>query len=305
MTVSSNLSTFLSKRVENFSPETGIAAPEAVVYRVSVEYDDEQNIYQKLTAFAQDPKAGSITELIIGQFDTEAGGNSVEVVETLIVLSNTFTNLKALFVGDITFEECEISWINNTDMTPLLNAYPQLEHFQVRGGQDLAFSNLQHDNLKTLIVETGGLYPNTLNDIMTASLPNLEKLHLWLGSENYGWDSSVEDLEPVLSGGQFPNLKHLGLMDSELQDEIAIAVCEAPVLEQLETLDLSMGILSDKGGEALLNCAGIKQLQHLNLRRHYLSSEMMQQLQSLGISINLDEQEEGDDEDDRYIEVSE
>lgn len=302
MTVSSNLSTFLSKKVENYSPETGIVAPDAVVYRISVEYDDELTIVEKLTAFAKDPNADSITSLIIGQFDTDSGNDSSEVVDALIKLSNTFMNVTALFIGDITYEECEISWINNVDMTPLLNAYPQLTHFQVRGGTGLAFTDLHHDNLETLIVETGGLYPDTLTQILNASLPKLQKLHLWLGAEEYGWGSSLEDLSPILSGEKFPGLKHLGLMDSELQDDIAIAVCEAPIIKQLETLDLSMGILSDKGGEALLNCPHIKNLQHLNLRHHYLSNDMMQQLQALGIAVNVDDQEE---EEDRYIEVAE
>lgn len=304
MTVNSNLSTFLFKKVETWSPETGINATEGIVYRVNVEYDDESSISEKLNAFAQDPKAAGITELIIGQFDTDAGGNSKEAVDTLIQLSSTFTQLKALFLGDITYEECEISWINQTDLTPLLNAYHDLEHFQVRGGEGLSFTNLRHENLKTLIVETGGLHPNTVTDILNAELPKLEKLHLWLGTDEYGWDSSIEDFAPILSGQKFPALKHLGLMDSIEQDEIAAAVCEAPVLQQLESLDLSMGNLSDAGGEALLKCAGIKNLKYLNLRHHYLSNGMMQQLQALGVNINLDDQEEADEED-RYIEVSE
>lgn len=304
MTVNSNLSTFLFKKVETWSAETGINATEGIVYRISVEYDDEQSITEKLTAFAQDPKAAGITGLIIGQFDTDAGGNSKEVVEALIQLSSMFSQLKALFLGDITYEECEISWINQTDMTPLLAAYPQLEHFQVRGGQDLRFQHLHHENLKTLIVETGGLYPDTVADILNATLPKLTKLHLWLGTDEYGWGSSIEDFAPILSGEKFPGLKHLGLMDNEAQDEIAAVVCQSPIIKKLESLDLSMGVLTDAGGEALLNCPDIKNLSYLNLRHHYMSNEMMDKLKATGINVNLDDQEEGDEED-RYIEVSE
>jgi hypothetical protein len=305
MTVSSNLSTFLNKRVQTYVPGSEIVNPETVVYRISVEYDEETPIESKLDEFAASPVAGQIKELIIGQFVTDYGESSQTLVEKLISLKDKFRNLTAIFIGDMTFDECEISWINQSDMTPLLNAYPQLEHFQVRGGEQLAFSNLQHNNLKTLIVETGGLHPGTLKDVMTAKLPRLEKLELWLGSEYYGFASSVDDLQPVLSGGLFPALKHLGLMDSELQDEIAIAVCQSPILKQLDVLDLSMGTLSDKGGQALLNCTDIKRLSLLNLRHHYMSSDMMAKLKALGININMEDQEKAGEDGDRYIEVSE
>jgi hypothetical protein len=93
-------------------------------------------------------------------------------------------------------------------------------------------------------------------------------------------------------------------MDSEIQDDIAIAVAEAPVLNQLKELDLSMGTLTDKGAQALLRSEGIRKLQHLNLRHHFLSEAMMEQLKGLGISINLNDKEEQDG-DYRYVEVAE
>lgn len=304
MTVSSNLTTFLNKKVQTYVPGSDPVNPAAVVYRVSVEYDEETPVESKLDDLAASPIAGEIRELIIGQFVTDYGENSQELVQKLISLKDKFKNLAALFIGDMTYEECEISWINQSDMSPLLNAYPQLEHFQVRGGEELRFSNLQHDNLKTLIVETGGLHPAALKDIMTAKLPRLERLDIWLGSENYGFDSSVEDLRPVISGNLFPALRHLGLMDSEIQDEIAIAVCKSPILKQLDVLDLSMGTLGDEGALALLNCPDIKRLSYLNLRHHFMSDDMMARLKALGININMEEQEKEDDGY-RYIDVSE
>jgi hypothetical protein len=305
MSVSANLDNFLNKRVEQYTPGTPIANTDEVVYRLGVSYEDEDlTIDMVMDAFTKDPKAGEIKELIIGAFELESSENSDVVVEKLIGLNSTFKNLKAIFLGDITFDECEISWIQQSDMAPLLNAYPQLEHFQVRGGDGLRFSDLRHDNLKTLIIETGGLYPATLSDVLSAALPKLERLDLWLGSENYGFESAIEDFEPIFSGTKFPALKHLGLMDSEIQDEVAIAVSESAVLKQLETLDLSMGVLSDKGGEALLNSADVKKLSFLNLRHHFMSDNMMEQLKGLGIKINLDERD-ASAEDERYIEVSE
>lgn len=302
--VSEHAQTFLGKPVLDYSPPTTID-PGQYVYRLRVDYDDESvTITDLLEALVRDPRVGDVQELIIGQFNTDVSESTFEVVDKLVALKDSFKALKALFIGDITYEECEISWINQTDITPVLKAFPQLEHLQVRGGDGLSFSELAHDKLTTLIIETGGLPPTVVKQVNAARLPNLQKLELWLGSDEYGFASTIEDLKPILSGMLFSKLTWLGLMDSVIQDDIAIAVAEAPVLKQLQELDLSMGVLTDKGAAALLKSEGIRKLQHLNLRHHFLSEAMMEQLKGLGISINLDDKEEEDD-DYRFVEVAE
>lgn len=302
--VSEHLQTFLNKPVQNFSPPTTIE-PDKYVYRLRVDYDDESvTITDLLEAFVRDPKSAGVQELIIGMFNTEVSESSFEVVDKLVALKDSFKELKALFIGDITYEECEISWINQCDITPILKAFPKLEHLQIRGGDGLSFTQLAHDKLTTLIIETGGLRSNVIDAINASKLPNLQKLELWLGSDEYGFDSTIDDFKTILSGKLFPKLTWLGLMDSIIQDDLAIASAEAPILKQLTELDLSMGVLTDKGGEALLKSEGIRQLKHLNLRHHFLSEAMMEQLKGLGISINLDDKEEEDD-DYRYVEVAE
>jgi len=303
--VSQHLQTFLNKPVQDYSPPTTID-PEKFVYRLRVDYEDEGvTISDLLEAFVRDSRVSEVKELIIGQFNTDASESTFEVVDKLVALKESFKNLKALFIGDITYEECEISWINQTDITPILKAFPALEHLQIRGGDGLSFSELQHDRLKTLIIETGGMPPNVVTEVNAARLPDLERLDLWLGSENYGFNSRITDFAPILSGTLFPKLIHLGLMDSEIQDDIAIAIAQAPVLNQLKVLDLSKGTLTDKGAAALLTSDGIRKLQHLNLRHHFMSEAMMEQLRSLGININLDDKKAEEEDDYRYVEVAE
>lgn len=304
--VAEHISTFQNKPVQDYSPATGISDPEKIVYRVKVSYDDESTtIGDMIEAFSRDPQAGKVKALVIGQFNFELSESTDDVVDKLVELKDIFKDLKALFIGDITVDECEMSWIQQTDINPILKAWPALEYLQVRGGEGLTFDKLQHDQLKTLIIETGGMPPNVIQELCEARLPNLERLDLWLGSDNYGFDSTVNDFVPILSGKLFPKLTHLGLMNSEIQDEIAIAVTEAPVLQQLKTLDLSMGTLTDKGAAALLGSEGIRKLEFLNLRRHYLTDGMMAQLKTLGVPINLDDKEEADEDDFRYAEVTE
>jgi hypothetical protein len=302
--VSEHLQTFLNKPVQDYLPPTTID-PEKFVYRLRVDYEDEGvTISDLLEAFVRDPQAGKVTALIIGRYNPEISESTFETVDKLVSLKDSLQGLKALFIGDITYEECEISWINQTDITPILKAFPALEHLQIRGGSDLSFSDLQHDRLTTLIIETGGMPPTVVTQVNAARLPNLQKLELWLGSDEYGFESTIEDFAPLLSGTAFPKLTWLGLMDSIIQDDIAIAVSQAPVLNQLQVLDLSKGILTDKGAAALLSSEGIKKLKHLNLRHHFMSEAMMEQLKALGISINVDDKQEEDD-DYRYVEVAE
>ncbi|WP_308212416.1 hypothetical protein [Actinomadura madurae] len=139
-----------------------------------------------------------------------------------------------------------------------------------------------------------------------SDLSNLEHLDLWLGEDGYGGDSTVADLAPLLSGERLPALRHLGLEDSEIEDEIAAAVAGAPVVARLESLSLAMGILTDQGAEALLSGQPLTHLRRLDLHHHFLSDAMMERVRAAlpGVEIDLDHQETNDT-DWHYIAVSE
>lgn len=144
-----------------------------------------------------------------------------------------------------------------------------------------------------------------LASIARAKLPELRKLELYLGVDDYGFDGSLQDVLPLLEQGLFPKLVYLGLKDSEIQDEIAKAAAEAPILDQLEILDLSEGTLSDEGAEALLASNKIKKLKHLNLSYHYMTDEMLIRWKRSGISVDVSEQQQSDEDDWRYPSLTE
>jgi predicted DNA-binding WGR domain protein len=136
------------------------------------ETEEGVSIIPKLDKLIKDPTTGSLTELIIGYWDENySQKNSAHVVEFLATHANSFPNLKHVFIGDISQEESEISWINQCDLSPLLNAFPALESLRVRGSTDLAFSKLNHNALKTLIIESGGLPKSVIQSISNANLP--------------------------------------------------------------------------------------------------------------------------------------
>ncbi|WP_211297067.1 STM4015 family protein [Paenibacillus castaneae] len=271
--------------------------------RLSVGYDEYEDglrmsaLIEKL-ASSEDGKQLSI--LTIGEWGQAYENSPDSFLDTLIQYKDSFPNLTKLFIGDMSFEECEVSWINQTNLSPLLQAFPNLLSLSIKGSQGLSLQPLEHGKLQELVIICGGLPKSVLDEIANAKLPELQKLELYLGVEDYGFDGGLEHIQPLLQQGLFPKLKYLGLKDSEIQDKIAAAVADAPILDGLDTLDLSYGTLSDEGAEALLASARIKKLKHLNLSYHYMSDEMIERWKQSGLSVDVSDQQDTDEDDWRY-----
>ncbi len=309
--ITEHASEWLGKPVKLFDPVK--AADKALdcagtIYRLALGWDSKLDFPALFAEFLNQPNVAETKALIIGHFFKESpadGGE--EVVELLVSARTKLPLLQGIFIGDLISEECEVSWIELTDVSPLFTAYPQLEHLRLRGTGQLSLGRrCAHDKLKSLTIETGGLPPALWQEVLAAQLPALETLELWLGTSMYGGDVTLADLEPLLQGRRFPALRHLGLRNSEIADQIAAALPQARVLEQLQTLDLSLGTLGDEGGQALLDNPALRHLQMLDLHRHFLSNAMMTALQKAYPSVDLaDPQNSKTDSDDRYVAVGE
>ncbi|MBE9013668.1 STM4015 family protein, partial [Pseudanabaenaceae cyanobacterium LEGE 13415] len=305
---------FAGREVWEFDPEEAIPNPQQFAYAFRCEYDgDDDSVINLIERFLEMPRAELAEALVIGMWDWEGATPSESLIQNLVGLRDRFPHLKALFIGDIESEECEISWIIQSDMSSILQAFPQLEVLQVRGGDGLKFDSTlglsRHENLRTLIVETGGLSRSTIEQIYEWEFPALEHLELWFGSPSYGGDCWDRDLPPLLEDLKFPNLTYLGLRNSGFADEIAAMIVRSPLLAGLQVLDLSLGTLTDAGAQHLLDCAAIRDLETLNVSASYLSGAMIDQLQALGIQVLAYEQREEEDDEDptyrRYCVVSE
>lgn len=298
---------FNGKRVVNFDPEKGIQDTN-VAYRFFTDYDTEREVPPLVEQFLADPKAKEIDTLVIGLLNIEGDESPSAIIELLINHKATLQQLTGVFFGDVVQEECEVSWLENCDHSAMLQAFPNLNIYRVRGGNGLSFVQLQHPNLKKLIMETGGMSNQILDNLSVAHLPQLEHLELWLGSENYGFNANAEQVVGAVESINLPHLTYLGLRNAEIADDIAKRLEKSPLLQQIEVLDLSMGNLSDEGAEALLDTPALKNLSQLTLDHHYLSEDMVEQLQDLGISVSANDPQEEDrygDEVYRYIAVSE
>lgn len=306
MTFNANLSSFNGLIIEDFDTKKGIINPKSA-NRIKLDwdaYEAGETMTNKIEIFCDDPRSKEIHTLVIGAWDFESSVPGDLIIDALCENAAALPKLKALMLGDITYEEMEVSWIEQGDQEKLINAFPHLEIFQVRGGNGLRFSNLKHPKLKKLIIETGGMSTWVLKDLSEADLPNLEHLEIWLGSENYGFNGKPADVKKAYTN-KFPKLNYLGLRNSEIADAIAESLKDDPILDQIDALDLSKGNIGDKGAEALLNNPKIKNLKRLNLNHNYITAPWQVKLDALGIPVDLSNSMENDDPEDRYIAVSE
>jgi hypothetical protein len=300
--------TFADREIVNFEAEMDIVNSQATAYALRASYSHQYNIKQQITELLTNPKVSEIEALVLGFVDYD----SIALIANGFLIDNIekFVNLKALFLGDIEDSEMMISSIQQDDVSHILMVYPKLEVLHVRGTGVKFNEILQHQKLKVLRIESGGLNQSTITGINELELPALEYLELWLGRDEYGGDSSIDDLINIISGDKFPKLKYLGLRNCEYTDDIAFELAKSPILEQLIDLDLSMGTLGDDGLTALLNCPGINDLDILNVSQNWISKNFIENILptlELKCQVIIDNQQcyEPVDRSERYCAVAE
>ncbi|MEY9928181.1 hypothetical protein ABH926_002815 [Catenulispora sp. GP43] len=292
------------------------ADPGAVAWRLDCGKDGyyDRDFPELLAAFLDRVPSAAVEALVTGQW-LEWGEDDCTVVDDLVAVADRLPALRSLFVCELEDEQSQPSWIYVPQLNPLLNAFPNLAELWVRGtpegmarGADPEplIEPAKHAGLRKLVLQSGGLPAPTVRALAECEFPELTHLEIYLGDPNYGGDAAVEDLAPFLEAGRFPRLRYLGLKDSVIQDEIAAAVARAPIVAQLESLDLALGALGDEGAAALLAGQPLDHLRTLDLHHHYLSSAMQTRLRQAwpGVEIDLsDGQDAGRGR--RYIAVAE
>lgn len=310
--IEENLTTFYNLPVKDYEADTPLTNADQTAYRVRLDWEQHDSgvkFIDHLNKLLDDPAADQLKALVIGDWGGVGEGNGIEpVIEAIVQAKDKLASLEAIFLADLISEESEISWIQQGDISPLWPAYPGLIEIGVRGGEGLSLGTLSLNNLRKLTVEAGGLPPSIVNEIATANLPNLEHLEVWLGTDEYGGDCTMDDVQPILNSTRFPKLNYLGLKNSVLADDIAAAVGTSSVIVQLQVLDLSMGTLRDIGVEALAVAGNLGHLHKLDIHYHFATPEALAKLDGLGITIDASDPQEPDTYDDEtyyYVAVSE
>lgn len=272
--------------------------PVKKVYEYDYEdYEDGGKSAESMIAeILEDPGFADLTELVIGDWGNAWEENCQAIIDGIIGNADRFSKIERLFIGDMDYESCEVSWIMQGDYSGLWAALPNLKALSIKGSTDLVLGEIRHENLEELTIICGGLPEEVLLSIQEAHLPNLKKLLLYLGVEDYGFEGDAERIRTFLEKSNFPKLEYLGLTDSEIQDELAEVVLQSKYIDQIRTLDLSMGSLTDQGGELLLN--GLPRhpnIEALDVHYHYMSDEMVRKLEELNrqnIAVDASGQEE-------------
>lgn len=260
-------------------------------------YDWEQYQEQKkgpatmIQEILADPELPNLKELIVGSWGWASEDSCQPLIDGIIEHKDRFSNIESLFLGDMDYEECEVSWIIQGNYSRLWEAMPQLKSLTIKGSTDLELGTICHEDLESLTIICGGLPSTVIKSIETAKLPHLKKLLLYIGVENYGFDGNAETIRTLLSQADFPSLEYLGIADSEIQDELAAVVLDSKYMKQITTLDLSCGSLTDAGGELILQkLPSYPNVKALDLHYHYLSDDMTRKLRRLPVEIDLSEQ---------------
>ncbi|MFI0451134.1 hypothetical protein [Actinomadura sp. 6N118] len=292
------------------------ADPGAFAWRLRLEaWDGEERFGDHLARFIGEVGTRSVIALIIGDcWNAGTGKDTPDGVRDLLVAhAASFPALRALFFGEVVVRETRlVSWIPQTDVSALLAIFPRLAEFAVRGADTmtlktggerttfrLAWNVPRHAGLRRLTVQTHRLDPEVVRGVLGSALPNLERLELFLGD-----GAAPEDLAPLLAGA-FPALSHLGLRNARDTDALIAALSGAPVTAGLATLDLSLGTLTDKGAQMILDSPVFHGLGRLDLHHHYMSEEMTgrlhHRLTAAGVHLDVGgrrQVEAWDDEDD-------
>ncbi len=301
MALYENLSEFAGLPVKDFREPGDIADFSNVAPRLRCTYDDNLTLRDFLAVMLDQPGVEKVQALVFGIW--MENGEAMEAtpqaaIEMMIAMRDQLPNLKGLFVGDIISEENEMSWITQTDLSAVWGAFPKLEVFGARGGNGLRLGKINHPNLQRLQVETGGLVQPVLREALEANAP-LRHLEVWMGSQGYGANTSIDDFGGLMSGSLFPQLETLALKNCEYTDAIAQALAASPVLDRIAVLNLSLGTLTDAGAQALLDSGKLGQLRKLDISHHFVSPDMVAKLAGAVPVLSADDPQQPDHWDGR------
>jgi uncharacterized protein (TIGR02996 family) len=250
------------------------------------------------------PNIALLRELVIGSKDNDDYPTSWSDCVEAIAKHGAPTGLTKLVIDRGGY--WDISSTELGDVSPMFPVLYNLRELELEMNS-IELGEIDLPELRSLEIRTGALDVGNLESIRTGKLPKLEKLVLYLGETggDYGGNVELDDLKWILAAEELPGVRHLGLANSSISDEIADALVASKILAQLTKLDLSRGTLSDRGATAMLDHAdAFAHLVEIDLSRSYLSDDVRARLQKLGPRV-ITEGNQGPEDEDRYVSIGE
>lgn len=156
----------------------------------------------------------------------------------------------------------QLTWVLLGDLSGAWPSLAQLETLYLRGS-NLAPGRIVAPNLRAFTLVSSTF--TEVDVLRAARWPKLETLSVCFGDDSYVERAVSLDEVRALLREVPPTVRHLGLRNLPFTDGLVPHLARAPVLRQLETLDLSLGVLLD-GAEALReHAAAFRHLTRLDV----------------------------------------
>lgn len=248
-------------------------------------------IPEVLQALLDDPGPGRfVQDLTLGLVKLEGDGWQAA---TLAIAKRPRRALRKLFIGDFTYEECELNWTKLGDLSKLWPAVPNLRELTLRSGS-MTIGPIDLPKLESLTTITGGLGEDSAERLAAANWPELRTLSLQVGRRDCGAAQHVASVAPLLTGARAPKLTALGIVNCEFVDEIVELLVDAPLLSRLTSLDLSLGTMTDDGARVIERNASKFTHLFVNVDDNYLTEEACARLAACVPNLYTGDQREDD-----------
>lgn len=228
-----------------------------------------------------------------------------EMIEYFVENYDKYKDIEYFTFGDMSYEVCEISWIEHGSYTEFFKKYNHIKGFSVQGTSSLELEPLDLPKLEILEIEGSGLTGELLLNVGKSKLPNLKKLNMWFGDENYNFDVSNEDIQEFFKVSDFPNLVSLGMcnVDHETFSNLLKEIFASKYITQIRALDISKSVSMSKDVDFLIeNLEKATSLKYIDMHYNYLTTESGEKLQAhcekLGIGVDISDPQDIDDDDD-------
>jgi uncharacterized protein (TIGR02996 family) len=244
----------------------------------SFEADDNTDSAQLFRSIVSLPTMRFLTKLTIGDAAIRGVDENDYGPHWKSLAAAGLTALREIVVDYEAIENTSLANATAGDFSRVWAACPRLERVELQGGS-LKLGAIVAPELKTLWIASAGLGRAAVKSVAAATLPKLEKLELWLGRSEYGGDSVVADLDPILDGARLPALRELGLCNALTSDAIAARLPKARIVKQLRRIDLQLGTMRSEGAQALVaGAAALKHLEKLELDGNLIEKADVQAL---------------------------
>lgn len=247
------------------------------------------DVVGEATAIFRHPLCAALEHLSIGALHAPHNAKLVKEVLEIASQQAWARDLPSLEVGNCTADRDRDYYMSSYDGgaigKTLREGFPGLRTLVVwtnlsRGPKTTRIAGLELPELRDLAVR-GRVDVERLTDLDNLDAPKLERLELWCGGEQTRFASSLHGatLARVLGGVQFPNVRHLALVNAMFAQDIVEGLGATPIAAKLLTLDLSLGALDDRGANRLVaQRAQFSSLERLVVDRCHLGSNGIQRL---------------------------